>query len=55
MYLKNGILNGIGRTIYENGNFYYGSFSEGKFNGSGIYYNSPNNIWSFSLFKDNIL
>ncbi|EAR90964.2 MORN motif protein (macronuclear) [Tetrahymena thermophila SB210] len=54
-FYKNGFLNGNGRKNFPNGDFYEGSFNQGKFEGEGLIFHKLQNTYYFGIFKDNIL
>ncbi|KAL4459975.1 hypothetical protein ABPG74_003501 [Tetrahymena malaccensis] len=54
-FYKNGFLNGNGRKNFPNGDFYEGTFNQGKFEGEGLIYQKLQNAYYFGIFKDNIL
>ncbi|KAL4506500.1 hypothetical protein ABPG72_000071 [Tetrahymena utriculariae] len=54
-FYKNGFLNGNGRKNFPNGDFYEGTFNQGKFEGEGLIFHKLQNAYYFGIFKDNIL
>lgn len=51
-YYENGLLEGLSRINFGNGDIFEGESVKGKMNGHGFYYNAEKNEWVFGLFLD---
>ncbi len=50
---KNGVLDGLGRIMLDNGDIYDGYFKKGSFNGLGVYFNKESNSYIYGKFQNN--
>ncbi|EAR97260.2 MORN domain protein (macronuclear) [Tetrahymena thermophila SB210] len=50
----NGILEGYGRMVLDNGDIYDGYYRKGQLNGQGYYFNFEKKIFMHAIFEDNI-
>ncbi|KAL4481179.1 hypothetical protein ABPG73_016192 [Tetrahymena malaccensis] len=50
----NGILEGYGRMVLDNGDIYDGFYRKGQLNGQGYYFNFEKRVFMHAIFEDNI-
>eukprot|EP01017_Pseudomicrothorax_dubius_P029604 TRINITY_DN3612_c0_g2_i2.p1 TRINITY_DN3612_c0_g2~~TRINITY_DN3612_c0_g2_i2.p1 ORF type:complete len:847 (+),score=154.74 TRINITY_DN3612_c0_g2_i2:61-2541(+) len=49
----NGVLDGVARVHFPNGDIFFGTFSNGIYHGSGVYYSGNSQKWIYAVFDHN--
>lgn len=53
-YMKNGLFDGIGTIHFDNGEVFSGNFSQGRFDGEGVFIDSSDSVIYFGQFRDGL-
>jgi hypothetical protein len=49
----NGLKHGVGRMLFDNGDYYYGGFKDNQKSGIGFLKELEKEVWTISLYENN--